>query len=72
MVNHQKVSAKIGCNLKKIRLQMKLSQMEISLITKLSRSYIGRIETRKARVTLGLLYMLVKGLKITSSDLIDE
>ncbi len=72
MVNSFEGNARIGRNLKKIRLQKNLTQMEVSVVTNLSRSYIGKIETGKARVTIGLLYILVKGLGITSSDLLDE
>ncbi len=60
---------KIGKNLKKIRLQKRLRQIEISSVTGLNRTYISRIERGKARVTLKLLYILVIGLGIKSSDL---
>lgn len=72
MVNGYEGNVRIGRNLKKIRLQKNLTQMDVSIVTNLSRSYIGKIETGKARVTIGLLYILVKGLEITSSNLIDE
>ena len=71
MVDHWKESLRIGRNLKRIRLQRGLTQMEVSADTNLNRSYIGRIETGKARVTVALLEQLVKGLEITSRDLIE-
>jgi transcriptional regulator with XRE-family HTH domain len=61
----------IGENLKRVRLQMGLTQTEVAIITNLDRSYICRIEKGKARVTFNLLRQLVIGLKIKSADLIN-
>jgi len=46
-------------------------QIDVAVITDLPRTYISKIETGKARVTLSLMYRLVKGLEITSTDLIE-
>lgn len=72
MLNYSKDSNKIGSNLRKIRLQKGLMQIDVAVATDLNRTYISRIETGKARVTLGLLYQLVQGLEITSNDLIND
>lgn len=62
---------KIGRNIKNIRLQKGLRQIELYSKTGLNRTYISRIERGKARVTPKLLYILVIGLGIKSSDLIE-
>lgn len=69
-MSHRSSSKRISTNLKKLRLQKGLTQMEVSVSTNLDRSYIGKIEAGKARVTLGLLERLCKGLMIHSSELI--
>lgn len=72
MINHTKTSSKIGRNLRKIRLQKGLMQVDVAVATDLNRTYISRIETGKARVTFALLCRLVKRLEITSEDLIED
>lgn len=62
----------IGRRLRKIRLHKGLKQMEVAMATNLNRSYISKIESGKASITLNLLYILVKGLNITSKDLTED
>lgn len=62
----------IGKNLKTIRLQRKLLQVDIAVATGINSKYISKIESGKARITLPILYKLVKGLKIKSKDLLLE
>lgn len=63
---------RIGYNLRKIRLQKGLMQIDVAVATDLDRTYISKIETGKARITCTLLWQLVKGLEITSIDLIED
>lgn len=72
MINHWEESMRIGHNLKKIRLQKGLMQIDLATTVDLNRTYISRVETGKARVTTGLISRLVKGLEITSKELIKD
>ncbi len=72
MINHSGDSKRIGRNLRKIRLQKGFMQIDVAVATDLNRTYISRIETGKARVTLDLLHKLVEGLEITSTELIED
>ncbi len=72
MIDHREASRKIGRNLKKIRLEMHLTQMDVAVATNLNESYISRIETGKARVTFNLLEQLTSGLKFSSKQLIGD
>jgi transcriptional regulator with XRE-family HTH domain len=65
-----RIKQKIGSNLKKIRLQKGLKQIEVAAATDLNRSYISRIECGKARISLDSIYQLVLGLEITSEELL--
>lgn len=69
--DYRRSNEKIGRNLRKIRLQKGLKQVEVAAATGLNRTYISRIETGKARITESLLEALCKGLKVKSSALID-
>lgn len=70
MIRHQEDSRKFGCNLREFRIQKGLKQIDVAVAAGLNRTYISRIETGKARVTTGLIFRLVKGLEITSTELI--
>ncbi len=72
MISHKKDSQKIGQNLRKLRLQKGLMQIDVAVATDLDRTYISKIETGKARVTLALLFQLVKGLEISSGELLQQ
>lgn len=54
-------SKKIGRNLRKIRQQKGLMQIDVAVAVNLDRTYVSRIETGKARVTYNLLFQLVSG-----------
>lgn len=70
MVDHKKESEIIGRNLKAIRLQKNLAQIDVAVAADLNRTYVSRIENGKARITFVTLYRLVKGLEVTSDKLI--
>lgn len=70
MISHRGESRKIGKNLKKIRLQKGLTQIDVAVAANLNRTYISRIESGKARVTYNLFFQLAKGLEITSMELL--
>lgn len=56
--------------MRKFRRQKGLMQIDVAVAVNLDRTYVSRIETGQARITLNLLFQLVKGLEISSSDLI--
>lgn len=72
MIKHKETSKKAGQNLKRIRLQKGMMQIDVAVATNLHRTYISRIENGKARVTINLLFRLIKGLNITSRDLLEQ
>ncbi len=65
------INIRIGRNLRMIRLQKRLMQIDVAVATDLDRTYISKIETGKARVTLELLRKLIRGLETTSAELIE-
>lgn len=65
-------SKSIGSNLRKIRMQKGMMQIDVAIATDLHRTYVSRIETGQARITFTLLCRLVKGLEITSNELIED
>lgn len=72
MAKELEYSKRIGENLRLIRVEKGLMQIDVAVATDLDRTYVSRIETGKARITCALLYRLVKGLEITSKDLIQD
>jgi len=68
----KEINLKTGQNLKRIRKQQGLMQIDVAVATNLNSNYISRIETGKARITMSLLLQLVKGLGITSGDLLEQ
>ncbi|HLL61164.1 MAG TPA: helix-turn-helix transcriptional regulator [Candidatus Nitrosocosmicus sp.] len=72
MINHRKDSDEFGQNLRKIRKQKGLMQIDVAVATDLHRTYISRIETGKARITFGIMCLLIRGLDITSDEVIEN
>ncbi len=72
MAGRSQINKRIGRNLKRIRLQKGLMQIDVAVATNLNRTYISRIETGKARITCRLLFELAKGLEISAIDLIED
>jgi transcriptional regulator with XRE-family HTH domain len=62
----------IGRQVRRIRKKLGLKQIDLAVEADLNRTYVSRIETGKARVTFDLLYKLVRGLGITSEELISN
>jgi transcriptional regulator with XRE-family HTH domain len=61
-----------GRKVRRARKNLELKQIDLAVEADLNRTYISRIETGKARVTFNLLYKLVRGLGITSEELISN
>lgn len=72
MTNQKKYDLKVGRNLLRIRKQRGLMQIDVAVATGLNRTYISRAETGKARTSFNTLRKFVRGLEITSADLIDN
>ena len=63
----------IGQRIKEIRNTRNISQIELSEITGISRSYISEMESGKyENVSINILCDLCRGLKLTPNDLIPE
>ena len=72
MIKHTESSRRTGRNLRKIRLQKGLMQIDVAVATNLHRTYVSRIENGRARVSFFLLCKIVRGLNITSDDLVED
>ncbi|HZE86990.1 MAG TPA: helix-turn-helix transcriptional regulator [Methylomirabilota bacterium] len=65
------INIRVGRNLRMIRLRKRLMQIDVAVATDLHRTYISKIETGKARITLDLLRKLVRGLEVTPKELME-
>lgn len=63
-------SKKLGQNLKKIRIQKNITQIELSKILNVDRSFISNIENAKSNPTLSTITNLAKALKISTDELL--
>jgi len=62
----------VGFNIKRIRKEQGLTQMDLTGLTGLDRSYISEIETGKSSITLDTLLKIKKALKVELERLFDE
>lgn len=68
---HRDTSSKrLGKNLKKLRLKMKMSQGDISRKLGVDRAYISSIENGRMNPTLTTLEKLAEAMGINSSELL--
>jgi transcriptional regulator with XRE-family HTH domain len=62
----------LGCNIKKHRLLLKMSQEQLSFASELDRSYIGGVERGERNISFFNLCKIALALKITPSELIEN
>ncbi|NCO80412.1 helix-turn-helix transcriptional regulator [bacterium] len=65
-----KISTKLGQNLKKIRTQKKMSQGDIARNLGVDRGYISNIENGKKNPTLATVDKLAKALGVPADELL--
>lgn len=65
-----KISTKLGQNLKKIRTQKKMSQGDIARNLGVDRGYISNIENGKRNPTLATIDKLAKALGVSADELL--
>jgi transcriptional regulator with XRE-family HTH domain len=65
-------SAKLGRNLKKIRIKKDMSQGDIARALEVSRGYISNIENGKLNPTLSTIAKLAKALDVSTDQLLKE
>lgn len=58
----------VGMRIKELREAMGLSQADFSVVAKLSRAYIGQVETGRKSLTLDSLIKITDALEISLSD----
>lgn len=63
---------KLGRNLRKLRLQRDLMQIDLAVASNLDRTFISKIENGRARVTTNIIVKLIRGLQISSENLLDR
>jgi transcriptional regulator with XRE-family HTH domain len=62
---------KIGKNLKQLRKEMKLTQVQLAKKAGISSNYYARIERDEENPSLEVLKELSKALKVKSSEILD-
>ena len=65
-----KISAKLGQNMKRIRTKKKMSQGDIARALGVDRGYISNIENGKKNPTLATIQKLADALKISADELL--
>ena len=66
----EKISAKLGQNMKRIRAKKKMSQGDISRALEVDRGYISNIENGKKNPTLATLQKLADALGVSVNELL--
>lgn len=61
----------LGAHVKELRKELKLTQMQLALISGLDRSYISRVECGRCNVTFDSILLIASGLGVTPADLLD-
>ena len=64
------ISKKLGVNIKKIRIQKKMSQGDICRKLGMDRSYMSAIEGGKKNITIAVLAKLANALNVSVSNLV--
>jgi len=70
IISMNRISTKLGQNLKKIRIQKKMSQGDIARTLGVDRGYISNIENGKKNPTLATIDKLAKALGVTADELL--
>jgi transcriptional regulator with XRE-family HTH domain len=65
-----KLRKELGRNIKKLREDRKLTQIEISVDAGLNPSYYSKIERGEVNPSMEKLYRIIKALKANSSDIL--
>lgn len=65
-----KISTKLGQNMKRIRTKKKMSQGDIARFLKVDRGYISNIENGKKNPTLATIQKLADALKVSADELL--
>jgi transcriptional regulator with XRE-family HTH domain len=65
-----KISAKLGQNMKRIRAKKKMSQGDIARALEVDRGYISNIENGKKNPTLATLQKLANALGVSPDELL--
>lgn len=63
-------SKKLGKNIKRIRLQNKMSQGDVCRTLSLDRAYVSNVEAGKSNPTLATIEKIAKALGVSSSELL--
>lgn len=66
-----KILEKLGKNIKRYRLEAKLTQENLAEIVGIHPTYVGKLECGKNNPSVRMLYRITRALKITFCDLFD-
>lgn len=70
-INRQTISSLIGQRIHDFRVERKLSQESLALVSEIHPAYLGRVERGEKCPTVETLYKISQGLKIPLSELLD-
>lgn len=62
----------LGDNIRLIRKQQRLTQIDLAIIVGIDRSYLSEIENGRANASICLLYAITDALKIPIIQIFDE
>ena len=65
-----KISAKLGQNMKRIRAKKKMSQGDIARALEVDRGYISNIENGKKNPTIATIQKLANALSVSADELL--
>lgn len=66
-----KISHAVGQRIKMFRMEQKISQEELALLSDIYPAYLGRLERGERCPTVETIYKICEGLKISMSDLLN-
>ena len=66
------LNARLGCNLRRLRIANNLSQEELADRCRLHRTYIGAVERGERNITLQTLEKIAAALRVDPLDLLEE
>ena len=62
----------IGANIRKLRMEKKLSQNDLAILCNFEKASMSRIEAGKTNVTIFTLYKISKALNVNIEDLLSK
>ena len=72
ITNDMRIEARFGSNVKVLRTQRRITQVELARRTGLHQNYISEIEHGKRNITLRVMEIIVKALGVQEKEFFNE